>query len=294
LEKDLITGIVLFDSELAVEDLRSFLADYYRLHGYALSGLRQATRHFTTPELRFVVLGSAQWPRILQALTWIRTQSDIPVIVVGAADESRCVAALEQGADDCVFDPVSPRELLARIRAVIRFRRPPAKAEETPEGHVYAFADWEYDQRTRRLTNPSGSYVRLTRNEHAMLKAFLDSPQRTLTREQLIHATQIVEDIFDRSIDVRITRLRRKLRAGGAAPSIILCERSLGYKFNVPVERRRSRATMYQPADPSMPISEDAMSHERNLDAERELCPCIEGAARGPMRGQGRRSRPGV
>jgi two-component system, OmpR family, response regulator len=294
LEEDRITGIMLFDKISAVEGLRNFLADYYCLYGYALSTLSQATRHFTTSELRFVVLRSAEWPRIIQTLGWIRTQSDIPVIVVGVADESRCVAALELGADDCVFEPVSPRELLARIRAVIRFQKPSAKAEETPEGHVYAFSDWEYDARMRRLTNPGGSYVKLTRNEHAMLKAFLDSPQRTLTREQLIHATQIVEDIFDRSIDVRITRLRRKLRAGGAAPSIILSERSLGYKFNVPVERRRSRATMYQPADPSTPISEDAMSHERHSNAERELCPCIEGAVRGPMRGQGRRSRSGV
>ena len=248
MEKDLITGIVLFDSELAVEDLRSFLADYYRLHGYALSGLRQATRHFTTPELRFVVLGSAQWPRILQALTWIRTQSDIPVIVIGPADESTCVAALERGADDYVFEPTSPREVLARIRAVVRFCKPSARVE-TPEESVYAFAGWEYDERTRRLTNPSGSDVWLTRNEYAMLKVFLDSPQRTLTREHLIRATRIVEDIFDRSVDVRVTRLRRKLTVGGATIRMISTERGLGYRFNVPVERHRSRSMMYYGAD---------------------------------------------
>lgn len=146
------------------------------------------------------------------------------------------------GADHCVFRPVGQRELLARIRAVVRFHKPSAK-KEVPAEHVYAFAGWESDERMRRLTNPLGTPVSLTRNEYAMLKAFLDSPQRTLTREHLIHATRIVEDMFDRSIDVRITRLRRKLSASGAATSMISTERSLGYKFTVSVERRRSRAT---------------------------------------------------
>lgn len=239
--------MILFDGEPVTEDLRRFLADYFRLYSYALSSLRQTTRHFTAPDLRFVVLGSADWPRILQTLAWIRTQSDIPVIVVGPADEAKCVAALEQGADHCVFEPISGRELLARIRAVVRFHKPSAKVEELPVEQIYAFAGWEYDERTRRLTNPDGSHVRLTRNEYAMLKAFLNSPQRTLTREYLIQATRIFEDMFDRSIDVRITRLRRKLSAGGAANPMISTQRSLGYKFNVPVERRRSRATTREP-----------------------------------------------
>jgi DNA-binding response OmpR family regulator len=194
-----------------------------------------------------VVLGSVEWPRILQALAWIRTQSEVPVIVLGPADESRCVAALEQGADDYVFEPTSPRELLARIRAVVRFCKPLAKGEGFPEEHIYAFAGWEYDERMGRLARPGGSHVRLTRSEQAMLKAFLNSPQRTLTRAHLIHATRIVEDIFDRSIDVRIMRLRRKLSAGGASTCLVSTERSLGYKFNVPVERRRSRTTTYRP-----------------------------------------------
>jgi two-component system, OmpR family, response regulator len=280
--------MMLFDGMSAVEDLRNFLADYYCIYGYALSALSKATRHFATPELRFVVLGSAEWPRVIQALGWIRTQSDIPVIVVGGADESKCVAALEQGADDYVFEPVSPRELLARIRAVVRFHRPSAKAEETGEERVYAFAGWEYDEAMRLLTNPSGSDVRLSRNEHAMLRAFLDSPQRTLTREHLIRATRIVEDVFDRSIDVRITRLRRKLSAGGAASSLIMTERSLGYRFNVPVERRRSRATIYQAADPSTPISEDAISRDWHLDAAQGLRRRIERAAHPECAGRSR------
>jgi two-component system OmpR family response regulator len=247
LERDRLAGIILFDNESAIEDLKSFLADYYCLHGYALSALRQAIRHFTAQELRFVVLGSTDWSRMLRALDWIRTQSDIPVIVVGPADEAKCVATLERGADDYVFEPTSPREMLARVRAAVRFYQPVAKAKEVSEEYVYAFAGWEYDERLRHLTNPSGLRINLTRNEYAMLKAFLDSPQRTLTREYLIHATRIVEDVFDRSIDVRITRLRRKLSAGGAAVSMIITERSLGYKFNVPVERCRSRETTYQP-----------------------------------------------
>jgi two-component system OmpR family response regulator len=257
LEKDRPTGVVLFDSEPAIENLRSFLAGHYRLHGYALSALRRAAHHFTTPELKFVVLRGANRPCILQALAWIRTQSYVAVIIVGPADESTCVAALEQGADDYVFEPASPRELLARVRAMVRSRKPLTKSEELPEElakpdkcseeHVYAFAGWEYDARTRCLTNPGRSRVSLTRSEYALLKAFLDSPQRTLTREYLIQATRIVGDIFERSITVSVARLRRKLSMGGATTCMISTERSLGYKFHVAVERRRSRPAWHYP-----------------------------------------------
>src|SRR5262249_22661188 len=157
-----------------IEDLRNFLADDYRLHSYALSAPSAAARHFTAPGPQFVVLGWGDWSCILQVLTWIRAQSDAAVIVVGPADETVCVAALERGADGYVFEPVSPRELLARIRAVVRFRRPPAaEAEELPQDQIYAFAGWEYDERTRRLLDPRRSRVSLTRGEHALLKTFL-------------------------------------------------------------------------------------------------------------------------
>ena len=99
------------------------------------------------------------------------------------------------------------------------------------------FGGWQLDRRTRRLTDPNGTLVALTKGEYALLIAFLDAPQRPLTREQLLQATRMHEDIFDRSIDVQILRLRRKLEADPTMPRIIQTERGVGYRFAVPVER---------------------------------------------------------
>jgi two-component system, OmpR family, response regulator len=233
------TGMLLFDNRPAIGDVRRLLADHYRLLSYGLPAPMQVARHLTATEQQFVALGWAGWPSILKALIWIRAQSNIPVIVVGPPDERSCVAALEEGADDYLCEPASPRELLARIRAMLRFRKRSARASKSPEQHVYAFAGWEYDEFTRRLTNPEGLQVPLTRGEYVLLKAFLDSPRRPLAREDLIHATRPLEDIFDRSIDVRVARLRRKLSAGGAQTSMICTERGHGYRFDVAVDRRR-------------------------------------------------------
>jgi DNA-binding response OmpR family regulator len=88
----------------------------------------------------------------------------------------------------------------------------------------------------RRLTDPGGTTVTLTKGEYALLVAFLDAPQRPLTREHLLQATRIHEDVFDRSIDVQILRLRRKLETDPSAPRIIQTERGVGYVFTLPVE----------------------------------------------------------
>src|SRR5258707_746460 len=98
------------------------------------------------------------------------------------------------------------------------------------------FGGWQLDRRNRRLTDPSGIPVALTKGEYALLTAFLDAPQRPLSREHLLQATRIHEDIFDRSIDVQVLRLRRKLETDPNAPSVILTERGVGYVFALPVE----------------------------------------------------------
>jgi DNA-binding response OmpR family regulator len=93
------------------------------------------------------------------------------------------------------------------------------------------------DRRRRRLTNPAGADVALSKGEYALLVAFLDAPQRPLSREQLLQATRVHEDVFDRSIDVQILRLRRKLEADPTAPRLIVTERGVGYVFAAPVEK---------------------------------------------------------
>jgi DNA-binding response OmpR family regulator len=178
----------------------------------------------------------------LDLLREIRTRSDVPVIITTGdrRDEIDRVVGLELGADDYVTKPFSLRELLARIRAVLRRHEVGrAASPRDAERGRYGFGGWQLDRRTRRLTDPGGTEVPLTKGEYALLTAFLDAPQRPLSREHLLQATRVHEDVFDRSIDVQILRLRRKLEADPSAPQIIRTERGVGYVFTLPVERLR-------------------------------------------------------
>jgi len=148
------------------------------------------------------------------------------------------VEGLDAGADDYITKPFSLRELLARIRAVLRRQEAGRAApQRNAERGRCKFGGWQLDRRTRRLADPSGTEVTLTKGEYALLTAFLDAPQRPLSREHLLQATRVHEDVFDRSIDVQILRLRRKLETDPSAPRIIQTERGVGYVFALPVER---------------------------------------------------------
>jgi two-component system OmpR family response regulator len=176
----------------------------------------------------------------LDLLREIRATSDVPVIITTGhrRDEIDRVVGLELGADDYITKPFGLRELLARIRAVLRRREAgQGAAPRDPEKGRCRFGAWLLDRRSRRLTNSRGEQVALTKGEYALLVAFLDAPQRPLSREQLLHATRVHEDVFDRSIDVQVLRLRRKLEADPSTPSIIRTERGIGYVFMLPVER---------------------------------------------------------
>ena len=130
------------------------------------------------------------------------------------------------------------RELLARVRAILRrFDVGRVSPAREPKGGQFRFCGWQLDRQTRRLTDPAGAPVTLTKGEYALLIAFLDAPQRPLSREHLLQSTRVHEDVFDRSIDVQILRLRRKLENDPSTPRIIQTERGVGYVFAVPVER---------------------------------------------------------
>ena len=175
----------------------------------------------------------------LDALLDIRARSGVPVITIShPCDEIDPVTALELGADDHLPKPFSLGELWARIRAILRRRsfRPCAVEQQNPKlGHC-KFGGWQLDRQTRRLTNPYGKPVSLTKREYALLLAFLDAPLRTLSRESLLQTTRVREDVHDRTVDVQILRLRRKLEIEPGAPRVIRTERSLGYVFTLPVE----------------------------------------------------------
>lgn len=167
-------------------------------------------------------------------------QSDVPVIVITGhrRGETDRVVGLELGADDYLTKPFSLRELLARIRAVLRRADAGERRSRAKEKRVrYRFADWELDMRTRRLKSPPGETIVLTAGEFNLLTAFLRQPHHVLSREQLLAASRVHdEEVFDRSIDVQILRLRRKLEADPSNPQLIKTERGAGYVLAAPVE----------------------------------------------------------
>ncbi|WP_026596001.1 response regulator [Methyloferula stellata] len=176
----------------------------------------------------------------LDLLREIRLHSDVPVIITTGhrREEIDRVVGLELGADDYLVKPFGLRELLARIRAVLRRQQLGSiAAQRNAEAGRCRFGGWQLDRRSRRLTDPSGAPVALTKGEYALLIAFLDAPQRPLTRESLLQATRVHEDVFDRSIDVQVLRLRRKLETDPSMPRVIQTERGVGYVFALPVER---------------------------------------------------------
>jgi two-component system, OmpR family, response regulator len=231
---------------LVVDDdpsMRHMLANYLEQHNmrvvWALHS-QEVTRQFAVAEPDVVILdlrlGQENGFDLLQQ---IRTRSDVPVIIISGhrRDEIDRVVGLELGADDYVSKPFGLRELLARIRAVLRRQEigRTISHRDSEQGRC-RFGGWLLDRRTRRLTDPSGAAVALTKGEYTLLIAFLNAPQRPLNREHLLQATRIHEDVSDRSIDVQILRLRRKLEANANAPRIIRTERGVGYVFDLPVE----------------------------------------------------------
>ena len=175
----------------------------------------------------------------MDLLREIRAQSDVPVIITTGhrPDEIDRIVGLELGADDYIVKPFSLRELLARVRAILR-RQEMGRAARArdPERGGYRFDGWRLERRGRRLLDPNATSVTLTKGEYALLLAFLEAPQRPLSREHLLQATRIHEDIFDRSIDVQVLRLRRKLETDPSKPRVIRTERGLGYVFALSVE----------------------------------------------------------
>ncbi len=178
----------------------------------------------------------------LDLLRDLRARSDLPVIITTGhrRDEIDRVIGLELGADDYLVKPYGLRELLARVRVVLRraeLAPAPARGQESGQDvRRSRFDGWVLDRRRRRLANPAGVDVALSKGEYALLVAFLDAPQRPLSREHLLQATRVHEDVFDRSIDVQILRLRRKLEVDPSAPRLIVTERGVGYVLATPVE----------------------------------------------------------
>jgi DNA-binding response OmpR family regulator len=169
----------------------------------------------------------------------LRAESKVPIIMLtGRKEEADRVMGLELAADDYLTKPFSPRELLARIRALLRrTREGQTVADVVQKIRAYRFAGFELNVRLRRLTAPGGGNVPLTNTEFNLLAAFLAAPQRVLSRDQLLSLSRLHNDeVYDRSIDVQVGRLRKKIQPDQAAAEIIRTERGAGYVFIAPVE----------------------------------------------------------
>lgn len=169
----------------------------------------------------------------------LRARSNLPVIMLTArGEETDRIVGLEMGADDYLPKPFNPRELLARIKSVLRRTQglPATTAEDEPS--QFRFSGWTLDVISRQLTSPDGVIVPLSDGEYRLLRVFLDHPNRILNRDQLLDLTRGRDAVpFDRSIDVQVGRLRKRLNDTGAEPDIIKTVRGEGYILAARVER---------------------------------------------------------
>lgn len=162
----------------------------------------------------------------------------VPVLMLTAlSEETDRIVGLEMGADDYLAKPFAVRELLARIRAVLRRSRMlPPGMQVTEASPMLSFGDWRLDTTARHLLDAEGTMVALSGAEYRLLRVFLDHPQRVLTRDQLLNLTQGRQaDAFDRSIDLLVSRLRQRLRDEAREPRYIKTLRSEGYVFSASV-----------------------------------------------------------
>jgi DNA-binding response OmpR family regulator len=233
--------ILVVDDEPAMREL---IAEYLGQHDMRVTtaedgaGMRSALgEHAVDLIVLDLKLGREDGMHLARKL---REESAIPIIIVtGRHDEVDRVMGLELGADDYITKPFNPRELLARIRAVLR--RYQTGAEVLPardeKRRAYRFEGWELNLRTRKLIGPERQRISLTNGEFSLLQAFCAAPQRVLTRDQLLDLSRLNSaEVYDRSIDVQILRLRRKLERDPSQPQYIRTERGAGYIFNAPVE----------------------------------------------------------
>ena len=239
--KDLQMCVLVVEDDPALQRMILAYFEENNIRTLVASGRQEMVNQLGSAEVRLVILDLRLGEQDgLDLLREIRASSDVPIIIITGhrRDEIDRVVGLELGADDYLTKPFSLRELLARVRAVLRrFDAGRSAPAREPGRGRWRFSGWQLDRRTRRLTDPDGAPVALTKGEYALLIAFLDAPQRPLSREHLLQATRVHEDVFDRSIDVQILRLRRKLERDPTAPRMIQTERGIGYVVALPVER---------------------------------------------------------
>ena len=227
--------LVILDDD---EETRALLRRYLQQHGFEVDAVADANALFGNLEERpaDLVILDLMLPGEdgFNVCRRLRATSTIPVIMLTAKkDDIDRIVGLEMGADDYVTKPFNPRELVARIRSVLwRSRLGAARDADTPERLVYRFERWHLDATTRTLRDHSGHEVELSGGEFALLMVFLQNTGRVLNRDQLLDLTRgRGSGPFDRSIDIQVSRLRRKIEQQNQPPRLLKTVRGAGYVF---------------------------------------------------------------
>jgi two-component system OmpR family response regulator len=237
--------MALNDHILVVDDdaeIRSLLSEYLQKNGYRVTavgdgkGMRAAlaNRRADIVVLDLMLPGEDG----LTLCRDLRASSDVPVIMLTArGEETDRIVGLEMGADDYLAKPFNPRELLARIKSVLRRSRALPENLKADEARLFRFAGWTLDSATRNLVSADGIVVALSGTEFKLLRVFLAHPGRVLNRDQLIDL-MLSRDAgpFDRAIDVQVSRLRHRLGEDAKEPAIIRTVRGAGYVFSAQIE----------------------------------------------------------
>ena len=231
--------ILIVDDDREIRDL---LARFLGKHGYratAAADGREMKRALNEWAIDLIVLDLMMPGEDgLSLCRKLRADSDMPIIMLTAmGEETDRIVGLEMGADDYVAKPFNPRELLARIKAVLR--RGGASRDRAVGDRLFTFAEWRFDLDKRELISPDGVLVQLSGGEFELLSAFVTHSQRVLSRDQLLDLARGREaQPFDRSIDVQVGRLRRKIEVDASDPILIKTVRGGGYTFTPDVEKR--------------------------------------------------------
>ncbi|MBN8901695.1 MAG: response regulator [Rhodospirillales bacterium] len=232
--------ILVVDDDREIRDLLARFLEKHRIRVSAARDAKEARRAWLNGHYQLVVLDlMLPGESGLDLARWMRTQSDIPIVMLTAmGEETDRIIGLELGADDYVPKPFNPRELLARIRAVLRRAGEPASSRTEPGSRSFRFAGWTLEPARRRLLNPDEVEVPLTGGEYDLLLALLERPNRVLTRDMLLDLLRGRQaGPFDRAIDFSISRLRRKLEDDGRNAQLIKTVRGGGYVLAATVER---------------------------------------------------------
>lgn len=230
--------VVIVDDDA---EIRSLLEDYLRRNGYdatSAAGGRELTRALERRRADLIVL-DVMMPGEdgFEICRRLRAESNVPIIMLTArGEDTDKIVGLELGADDYLAKPFNPRELLARIKGVLRRARSLPQDTGGPERGCYEFSGWTLNTLSRNLLSPDKITVPLSGAEYQLLEVFLTHPNRVLSRDQLLNLSRGREAVaFDRSIDMQVSRLRKRLRDNDA--QLIQTVRSQGYLLASEVHR---------------------------------------------------------